>query len=231
MAKPLALLSLSVLLLAGCAGGRADEPPGEAAGSASPRTYKTVVGQSTAQAYTDTLHLLAWPASTTEAPKDAAPLRIPIEPFATQAASGYFNDGWDYTWAEGTTGLAGNLTVWVEVVGSVTNAAHPLNGGCFWSFSLVIGSYETGDFHGLPCVPEAGTVAPGIRQLVVPFDLSGIAVPAGTPVHWEMHVQDLSRAPGAEVNVLTASTQYDSTLTIAGLQLPLDPSLLLQTTA
>lgn len=229
MAKIPALAALAFLLLAGCSS--APEAPDASEADPGRPTYTTVVGQSSARLPTDTLHLLSWPAWTTTAPKDPNPLRLPIEPFATQSASLYFDDGWDYTWEEGKTGLVGNLSVWVEVVGSVTNAAHPLNGGCFWSFSLVVGSYETGDFHGLDCVPEAGTVAPGIRQLVVPFDLAGLAVAPGTPVHWEMHVQDLSRAPGAEVNVLTGSTQYDSTLSILGLQLPVDPSLLLQTTA
>jgi hypothetical protein len=72
-------------------------------------------------------------------------------------------------------------------------------------------------------------VAPGIRQLAFPLDVAG-PWPAGTVLRFEFHVQDFARSPGAEVNLLTASADYDSILTIAGLDLAVGPSLLPATT-
>ncbi|HUR25052.1 MAG TPA: hypothetical protein VM327_03440 [Candidatus Thermoplasmatota archaeon] len=231
MAKLPALAALAFLLFAGCSSAPSHDEAG--ADPSQPRpTFTTVVGQSTGPVYTDTLHLLDRPSSTPNAPTGHKPLRLPVDPFAQQAASGYFDDSWDYTWDHDVNGLVGNLTLWVDVTGEVVNDPNPLSnqGDCFWSFAIVIGSFETGDFHGLDCITEPTTVQPGIRQLVVPFELAGVLVPAKTPVHWEMHTQDLSRSPGTEIAVLTASMDYDSHLSLVGLSLPVDPSLVLQKT-
>lgn len=226
---PVAIL-LSAAVLAGCSGAPDGSPPGGAAASP-PASVTTVVGTHT-PTYTDTLHLLAQPDMTPDPPGPGKPLRVTVVPFAEQAASGYFDDTWDITWDQGVQGLVGNISLWAEVTGTVFNDPPNVlsNRDCFWSFAIIVGSFETGDFHGLDCIDEPTEVQAGVRHLVMPFDLSGVAVPAGVPVHFQMNTQDIGRTPGSEVVVLTASPEFDSTVTIAGLHLPVDPSLLLKST-
>jgi hypothetical protein len=217
---PVAILLLSSALLSGCS-----SAPEAAPSASAPPTVTTVVGALRPQAYTDTVHLLQQPAFTTDLPGAGEPLRIPIPPFVGRSS---FTDWWTVELNEDTQSIQGQAVLFGEVTGPVVNDPSPLAGGCFWSLSVTWDDLDPNAYRDTPCGVEAPTVSPGVRQLVFPLDITG-PWPAGTALHFEFHTQDFARSPGADVNLLTASAAYDSTLTIAGLHLPLDPSLLLKT--
>ncbi|MEA3136975.1 MAG: hypothetical protein QOJ26_1792 [Thermoplasmata archaeon] len=234
MAKPVVLLALAVLLLAGCS--NAPDAAGAGADSTTPApTYTTVVGKATGPAFTDALHLLARPDVTPKPPTGPNDLRLAVPGFSNQLA-GAASQGaverqvWAYELPRDFDGLVGNASLWVEVKGTVVNNPNPLAGGCFWSLSLFTGGVA-GDGYPVGCLPEPTTVAPGVRELQFPIDLPSVSLSAGTRLEFEFYTNDFGRSPDAAIDVLTYSVAHDSRIRFVGLELPLDSSLLLQATA
>ena len=222
---------LAAALLAGCAqsGEPAQEPPQTFTTTATPAPV--------AKLTTDTFHLLARPDMTTRAPTAQEPIRVPIDSFFNQTVAhgptGAFRDTWDTTLPAPVHGFVGNATLVVEVTGTlVADPRTALFGpGCFWTLSVVAGSFETGDSQGLGCVKAASTVGPGLYTLAFPFSLTEVSWDAGTVLHFQLHTYEQgARAPGAKAELLTGSVAHDSTIRVLGLRLPVDPSLLLQAT-
>ena len=230
MAKPVSMLALGLLLLAGCSTSPEEslaEPTGPAP------TVTTTLGAPTAQRFTDTLHFLAFPAMTQQPPDDFAELRFPVPGFndvlQSGASAGAVNQHvWSYDLPQDLVGVVGNVTFWVEVKGTVLNNPNPGAGGCFWQFRILTGDIDDGNFS--PCVVEGTTVAPGLRAITFPIDLPSVTWPAGKHLDFEFYTQDFGRDPDAKVEMLTYSIDHDSRMSIVGLQLPLDPSLLVQST-
>lgn len=217
----LALLA-PALLIAGCSSGPDANPLPPA--TSAPAPWVPAPGPAV-PTVTDTFHLLAWPDTTTAAPPQGEPVRLTIEPFLAQSASGRFDDTWRLTPDAPLGHLVGNATIWVEVTGDIVPNPNPLVNGCFWDFTLTIGSLDTGEFHPIGCAREANPVLPGIRRLDFPIDLRGVRVDAGETVHFELHTQDAARSPGAEARVLTASADHDSRIRLLGLELPIESVL------
>jgi hypothetical protein len=230
MARLVCLLAFAFLLLAGCSSG----PEASTEPSAPAPTVATTLGASpTTPLVTDTLHFLAFPAMTQQPPDDYAELRFPVPGFndvlQSGASAGTVNQHvWSYDLPQDLVGVFGNVTFWVEVKGTVLNNPNPGAGGCFWEFRILTGEIDDGNFS--PCVVEGTTVAPGLRAITFPIDLPGASWPAGKHVDFEFYTQDFGRDPDAKVELLTYSIDHDSRMSIAGLRLPLDPSLLLETT-
>lgn len=232
MARPSATLSLAALmLLAGCSGG-----PGDDAVSTTAPTF-TVTAQEppVAKLTTDTYHLLARPDMTAQAPTASEPLREHI--YSTFETATQFNGAppptWNTTLLQDLDGFVGNATLVVEVTGTLyADPRTNLQPGCFWNLAVAAGPYETStEYKGLGCVKSGPQVPPGIYVLSFPFTLAEVKWTAGTQLRFDLGTYEpLQRAPGANAELLTASTTYDSTIQVYGLQLPVDPTLVLQTT-
>jgi hypothetical protein len=168
---------------------------------------------------------------TQQPPDDYSELRVPVPGFNDVLASGASAGTvgprvWSYDLPHDLVGLVGNVTFWVEVTGTVLNNPNPAAGGCFWQFRILTGEIDDGNFS--PCVVEGTTVAQGVRAIVFPIDLPNVGWKAGKHLDFELYTQDFGRDPDAKVELLTYSIDRDSRMSIVGLQLPLDPSLLLQ---
>lgn len=197
-------------------------------------TVTTIVGAPVAPRLTDTLHFLEPPMMTQQPPDDFTEVRIPIPAFATGLALGATGAAprqmWSYEMPQDLSGLVGNVTFWVEVRGTVLNNPNPLAGGCFWEFRIIVDPNAVDGAKYAPCVAEGAAVAPGVREIVFPFDFPGLPLKAGQRVDFDFYTQDFGRDPDAKVDLLTYSIDHDSRMSLAGLQVLLDPSLLLQTT-
>jgi hypothetical protein len=234
MAKALALLALTALFFGGCASSP-DAADGVDPSSPAP-TFTAVADNRVAEAVTtDTYHLLERPVLTTRAPTGQEPVRVPIGSFFQNTVDGgayAFADSWNTTLLQELHGFSGTATLVVEVTGTLVGdpRADLQGGGCFWLLAVGVGPYETGSSHDLGCVKQGTTVPAGLYVLEFPFALADLALAAGTDLHFEMHTSEEGpRAPGARAELLTASEVYDSTIQVYGLQLPLEPTLVLLT--
>lgn len=223
---PLAVLALAALLLAGCSSGSSPAPPPSPTAEPTPTPHPWILLPEPEPAFTDVLHLLAWPEATPASPAGGDDVVLVIEPFLDQSASGRFDDTWQVRPRDGLAHVVGNASIWVEVTGEILPNPNPLVGGCFWDLSLTIGDLDTGEFHGLDCVSEPSPVPTGVRRLDFKFDLRGVDVPAGEVMHVELHTQDWARAAGAEARILTGTAAHDSQVLLLGLQVPVAQGLL-----
>ena len=230
-AKPLAVLAFVALFVSGCSSAPDDDADGGVA--TPPPTVTTTVGAPLAPRLTDTLHFLEHPSLTQQPPDDFSEVRIPIPAFATGLALGATGAAprqmWSYEMPQDLPGLVGNVTFWVEVKGTVLNNPNPLVGGCFWEFRMIVDPVAVDGAKYAPCGTEGPTVAPGVREIVFSFDFPGLSLQAGQLVAFDFYTQDFGRDPDAKVDLLTYSIDRDSRMHLVGLQVPLDPSLLLQT--
>jgi hypothetical protein len=123
------------------------------------------------------------------------------------------------------------LTVEVEgtVTGSVSIPPSTTGNSCFWTISIDIvhGDGRLEEVWGF-CVQEPMVVPTGVRVL----DLS-----LGAPIDMPPSAGDRlaisvatfgTRSPGATVDLLSGTTDSDSTFLIQGLQVPIDTQTLLQ---
>jgi len=237
MRRPVALAATALLLLSGLLAGCASRPHADGGATAAPSaTYTVIAGGNRAPAATttDDLHLLERPRVTTHAPTGADPVRVRINSFFQDSLSvSGFRDTWNYTLPKDVHGLVGNATLLVEVTGTLVGdpRADLQGGGCFWNLSVGVGSYETGNAYSLGCVKEGTQVPAGLYTLTIPFTLSDLSIPAGTALRFELYSgEDGPRSPNADAELLTGAAGQDSVVRIFGLQVPIDPSLLVQAT-
>lgn len=204
-----------VMALAGCS-----SPPQESmAGSPSPSPSLTtiIVGLPVAPTSTDTLHLLDAPHMAAAAPTGSDPIRSPVPVDYSPLAKPL-----EWTMARpGLRTITAHVHLWVDVEGSVVNTH---SDGCFWDVYLKVGTTDSGALE-FACANEPQVVPTGIRAIDVDvtFDVSKIV---GDQFALGLESAAAS-APGASVTALGGTPQYDSTMRIEGLSLPLDTTTLL----
>jgi len=228
MLRVVALGSCLLMALAGCSGGP-DPPSGtETSSPAASSSSRPAVAVPLAPVLTDTLHLL-------DAPHMAATLNPRSQPFRTlvpsaaDAFAGLLGAAPLPKWTLPETNLtafAGSVVVWVEVDGFVAHqdATNP----CFWQLAIRL-ERDDGGFYQQSggCVPEPAVVPEGIRAIEFPFEGIDFSAFNGTTVAIQLTTSSLVAAPGATVSALSGTLDYDSTMTVRGLQVPLDTQTLL----
>jgi hypothetical protein len=219
MMRVVALVSCLLMALAGCSSGPASDEATPS--SVTTSSSATVLTFNAPPPLTDTLHLLDAPHLAATLPEGGEEIRVPIPSSAGVSGT---EVRWSLPRPTGLNSISANLTFWVEVQGTVLNNEPT---GCFWYVVLTV---DTGD--GLSsladpmCASEPAVVPPGVRQLTLfnsgSFDISGAS---GATIKVEVSVSS-SVAPGASVALLAGTSEHDSSVTIAGLQLPLDTQTL-----
>lgn len=205
------------LVLAGCSS-RPEAP-------AAPVPAVTTVATSTPEpvVLTDTLHFLDAPHMAAAAPTGGEPLRVPLKPITPGNTADSIVQ-WVLPRPEGLNLLTIELRLFIEVEGTYANA-DPSGGECFWSMALHVAGSE-GDTWEILCAGEGPIVQPGIREihLTETHDITGVG---GAELQFDI-LMATPPNPSAAAFLLTGSTEYDSSLTVAGLQLPLHTRTLLQ---
>lgn len=223
MNRPLLATLIVSIALAGCSSGPEPglEQPAASSSSSAPPTLPDIVR-------TDTLYLLDSPHLAGALPADGATIRTYV-PTDLDSLEGAQVPEWP-KWTLPRPDLAElevTIRLWIDVQGVVTN---PPRGAfnCFWSFAFFI-EHNDGTRTGLTnyCSPEAPVVPTGIkmqeRSFVVTPDL---AVGRGDRLGFDLNTYG-AYAPDASSDVLSSTAEFDSSLSIAGLQLPIDTQTLL----
>lgn len=221
-ALPATVLAL-VPLMAGCASPGDGEPA-----PATPSATYSVVGDNRVSPVlvSDTYHLLAQPDVAPRAPTGTETVRVPVgSAFAPTKVTQPSDDAWRLVLPHDVGGLVGTARLWVEVKGPLLgNPFSGVTGGCFWSLDVA----AQGEEYGLACLPEEMQVREGVHELVFTFAHADRAYPAGTVLALTFEALEwVERSPGTTVEVLTGSAEFDSSVQLYGLELPLDEGLLL----
>jgi hypothetical protein len=231
MLKRSALALAALVLLSGCS----STPSGPDAGDLPSQTFTATGDNKVAAAVTtDRLHFLERPHVTAREPTAQEPVRVPVPSIFEESLKfpNGFRDTWNFTPPAEVRGFVGQATLVVEVKGGVAGNPFPTSDGCFWALGVTVDQGGPGREFDLGCLPEGAQVPAGIYVLEFPFAYPDAVIGAGSVVHFEFHTnENIQRPPGSSVELLTASVPYDSVVDVYGLQLPVDPALLLQTTA
>jgi hypothetical protein len=233
MAKSLLLLALAFLLLPGCAS-TSPEDAVPATSSTAPSFTVIADNKVDGPVTTDRYHFLALPEMTSRVPTATEPIRVPLQTlFERESSAGQNAKTWNIVLPQDVKGFVGNATLWAEIKGgSVVGNPCVTSNGCFWSLSVSAGPVQTGDYRDMGCVSAPLQVQPGVYRLEFAFAHRDVQWPAGTEMRFDFITNEqVQRSPGVTVELLTASVDYDSHIRVYGLELPLDPSLVLQTTA
>ena len=221
------------LLLAGCF---TNGPSGTHSTSTSgAATMSSSTGSTTGlQATTDIIRFAMAPNLTTVAPHQIKALRVPVfSPLAAGSALSLKPSTWNFTWPKDrTTAIVWNLTLWVDVEGTVlgqTTVPPNANGTYrFWNVVIVMGEPgaqprdDSKSRGGGIDFWEPQTVPNGVRELRASITLPAAAFAKGWFVSVSLQTAATFIAPGATVDLLTASTEYDSRMQVSDLQLPLE---------
>lgn len=218
------------LVLAGCLSSPQGTP---APSSSAPATHgaPAAAAAPAAPSTTDVLHLLDRSRLTTDSPRDAQPMRIPINSIAsigTLASGSPQSSLWNFTWQKLSQRVDGNLSLVVDVEGLVLNqpfASVPGQTQCFWNLSIdvydpSVGSQTQGGF--VACLNETQVVPDGVRTLSVPFSLPEGHYLPGWTAFISIGANAYAQSPDARVDLLTGSVQQDSTVSFDGYGWPLD---------
>jgi hypothetical protein len=218
MLRPLVAAALLVLSLSGCSSGP------ETQGPTTPGPTFTATAQPVADQVvrTDTMHFLDAPHMTGSVPTASEPLRVPLKPIAANDPRSSIVV-WSLPRPQGLGLLEVEFHLFIEVEGTFVNA-DPGGGDCFWNATLHVRDADSSTWI-VECGAEGPLVQPGIRELrfVGQNDISQVG-------GGELQVELLMAAPptpGAAAFLLTGTPDHDSSLTIAGLQLPIDTQTLL----
>lgn len=214
-------------VLAGCLSNSPDAP-------ATPTpTFTATAAPATpaGPALTDTMHLLNRTHVTGLAPTGGDVIRVPVDATGIPVTTAPSADArWSMPRPPALTYLAGTATLWIQVEGTVTNSDP--GDACFWRASLYAPSPSSGTgvvstTSRFVCASEPAVVPPGVRELRL--DFPGFDVPDGAEETLLLRIvaDNGIAAPGATINVLTGTPQYDSQVTVYGLQLPLTTQTLL----
>lgn len=231
MLRPWLVVALFLVLLSGCSTG----PEAEEA-VRSPTATMTSTAP-VAVRLTDTLHLLAPPHMAGELPDGGSLIRtyVPSD-LDNLDAGGAVVPAWRLPRPDLET-LMLDLTLWVDVQGTVSNPPRPAISGaapfvrlhnCFWTLDLAI-EHADGSRTGLSgrCFTEPEVVPTGPRIL----EFEQAVVPEVPLALGDSLVVSLSTygayGPDSTVEVLSGVPEHDSTLTIERLQLPVKTQTLL----
>lgn len=178
---------------------------------------------------TDTLHLLDSPEMTALVPTGDEVIRVPVRAKGIPVSMGAVERDWRHPRPENVTTLTGSLTLWVDVQGTVSNP-HPAE-PCFWTVHVYVPTTSSGGgLVGMDttrmCASEPAVVPVGVRSLQ--FTLPDADIPSGAGDTLVLHIDANGvLAPGASIDVLTGTPEYDSQLTLLGLQVELPTQALL----
>lgn len=223
MLRPLLVLLLVSIALAGCSSGV--EPtiaqPASSSSSTAPPVLADLVR-------TDTLYLLESPHLAGALPTGGAIIRtyVPTDLDSLEGAQVPVFPKWTLPRPD-LAELEVTIRLWIDVQGVVTN---PPRGAfnCFWSFSFFI-EHNDGTRTGLTsyCSPDAPVVPTGIRMQEHSFvETPDLAVGRGDRLGFDINTYG-AYAPDASVDILSGTAEFDSSFTITGLQLPIDTQTLL----
>ena len=217
MLRPWLVVPLLLLALPGCSSKSQEEPatPAQTFTSTVAPVVDTIVR-------TDTMHFLDAPHMTGQVPTATEALRVPLKPFQPHDLQASIVQ-WSLPRPEGLLRLEVEAHLFIQVEGTFPNA-DPGGGGCFWSTSVHVKGADGGSWINL-CGEEGPLVQPGIREL----RLSGrndISQVGGNELQFDF-LMAAPPTPGAAAFLLTGTPDYDSSLTITGLQLPIDTQTLL----
>ncbi|HUR61003.1 MAG TPA: hypothetical protein VM286_01390 [Candidatus Thermoplasmatota archaeon] len=141
---------------------------------------------------------------------------------------------WTFTLPGDLSVLMANMTLWVDVEGTVVGDPFPTANGCFWNAMIQVHQ----DPQSLPgqlappsaltstCGVEPLQVPTGIRALQLKFPVAQGTLAKGTQLDLALNSNAFA-SPAAHVDMLTGSTVHDSQISLQGLQMPLDPEGLL----
>jgi hypothetical protein len=229
MLRALSLVACLVVL-SGCSsnGSTTDETPTP--------TFTSVADTAVAlaPALTDTMHLLDAPHMAGAAPTGSQVIRVPVRASGIPVTiDGADSRTWQMPRPATLTFLTGSTTLWVDVEGTVTNS-NPTD-PCFWRVKLY--SLSTSSGGGNPagvsmdpsfvCASEPAVVPVGVRALQLTFPGYDLGETAGDVLVLSIEADGGVLAPGASIDVLTGTPEYDSRVTVSGLQLPLMTQTLL----
>jgi hypothetical protein len=212
----LAVAALLVVAMSGCTA------PAPATAQPTPTFTTTASPEPDRVLRTDVMHFLDAPHMTGQAPAEGEPMRVPLKPFQPHDLPSSTVQ-WALPRPEGLALLEVELHVFIEVEGTFPNA-DPGGGGCFWSTALHVRDADGSSWINL-CGGEGPVVQAGIRELRL-TGRSDISQVGGDELQFEF-LMAAPPTPGASAFVLTGSPDYDSTLTITGLQLPVDTRTLI----
>ena len=218
----LAVGAVCLTLLAGCSASPPQEP------ASTPTPSSATMGPPPAPiARTDTLHLLDAPHMAGALPQGGATVRTPVPSDVNNAQGAPIPAP---AWTLPRPGLAElkvDLHLVVDVEGVVTNPPRGA-GNCFWAIDFFLRHADgSEDGAGSYCRSEQPVVPAGVRALDFAFALAPDAAPLPGDL-FGVRVATLGAyAPGGSVSILSGSADADSTLAIAGLQLPIGTTTLL----
>jgi len=232
----LLVVALASLVLAGCSG------PSPDAQTPSSSTSKST--SSTAPAHlvpklpitTDTLHFAGAdlsPAAPKGQEDDVTPIPTPFQ--ASAVTQGSAAATWVLTLPHDLPSLKANLTLWVDVEGTVFGDPFPSAGGCFWNVGIEAHRANPNTNTTLPtaftqaCAKEPLQVPTGIRAITIDLPLAQVAFSQGTVLDLTLDANSIP-SPSSTVALLSGTPQHDSQITIQGLGAPLDAAALIQAT-
>lgn len=208
----LAVLAVSSLLLAGCSGSPADEPPAPTASSSTstgpaPKPIPT----------TDTLHMLAAPEMTPDVTRLGSEERSPVT-----AGGGGFGGGqqdgatWNYVVQTPTNVSGGEIHIWVDIKETmVESPVPPQQPPCTWRLELEVGA----DSPFTLCLAEPpGPIQVQVKELVFRLDVvDTIDLEVGETITASLHRNAFSPSLNNAVDALSGSTEHDSFVQLRGL--------------
>lgn len=216
---------LLVLVLSGCSSMPVEESSTSVSTSAFTATAYS--DPTLSEPLTDTLHLLEAPHVAGTLSANGEVLRSPVQSTSgSPRPAGVEYHSWELPRPEALTYVVGTARFWIEFEGSNVNAV-PID-TCFWRVNLSfvrtnttgggnpVGATMTDDV----CVAQPEALPTGIHELTISFP--GRPVPADAGDKLRLWITSSSfMAPGAGVHVLSGTPEYDSTITLNGLQVPL----------
>jgi len=232
------LLAFACLLVSGCFSG--PSTPTLAASSAPPTTTTTTTSHASAIVVpltTDTLHFATAPDLVPARPDGASDIvtRLPTpfqpDPAVASGKSAYLV--WTFDLPTDLPALKANVTLWVDVEGSVLGDPFPSAGGCFWNLALQVHTDAPAFALSMPadltsaCVKEPLQVPTGVRAITFDLPLAQTTLQKGTRLDISIDA-NAEPAPGSLVAMLSGTAQHDSQITITGLGAPLSASALIQ---
>jgi hypothetical protein len=222
--------------VAGCLGGNRGTDDVAPSASIAPPSSSTAPS-AMAPATTGELHILPGAVLTTLRPTAGEAQRIPIPSpaslatfIANNAGSGSDPAQWNFTWPENRGMVRGNISLVVDVEGTVVNGFAPLASNattCFIQFDILFMDPSQGPGGNQPpgvyaCDYEPAVVPTGVRTLHFPFEVGPSRYGKGFGVSMSITGLATAQSPDARVDLLTGSVQQDSTVTFEAVGWPAD---------
>lgn len=217
MLRLVGLVACLVLVLSGCS----SHPP--VAAQQSPTQTFTVVadaGLPPSPSLTDTLHFLDAPHLAGTLANGQPEIRLPIP----SNVPGSEPLQWSLPRPAALEMLQARVHLFVDVQGTLPNTGA---NGCFWYVSLLVPFGDDSYYVDPMCATEGPLVQAGLHELVLSntgFDLHKMQA---DHILIQLSIDSVP-PPGASATLVTGTSATDGTITIDGLQLPLDTQTLLQ---